>query len=133
MQNFLDNEIFSSFYIQPSTILHNNIHPYKKFRLPNELDSRHGHKQLLTFYTTKFLRLHLTPVFLFRKLLLYTFTFTYITICTRENYLFVVVFICFQCKYMTIKSILQAKNSYTTIRKNYLQNNICISNLNTLL
>ena len=31
------------------------------FRLPNEtLDSLHGHKQLLTFYTTKFLRLHIT-------------------------------------------------------------------------
>ena len=36
----------------------------KKIGLPNLVKQpSHGHKQLLTFYTTKFLCLHLTPCF----------------------------------------------------------------------
>lgn len=83
--------------------------------------SPHGHKQLLTFYTTKFLRLHLTLYTIFINL------FTYITKLFFS--FFYAVFIFFWCKYITTKLILQTKNIYRHISKTYNHNNLCINKI----
>lgn len=46
--------------------------------------------------------------------------------------LFLVISICFWCKYKAIKSIFQTKNTYSIISENYIKGNICIDNFNSI-